>query len=185
MDERILPAFLVLLALAGLLFAMYAGWRARGRRQSGLPAPAAPPVELGRTLAVADALYVATTTAGQPLDRIVVGGLGFRARAVVRATERGVVLDLTGSPDIFIPTSVLQGAGLGTFAIDRVVETGGLVVISWLLDVPGQVEVDTYLRVTDAAERDALLAALTTLSPAPHGTGTTGSTDPHGRNSSK
>jgi hypothetical protein len=184
-DQRAVPAVFALLALGALLFGMYAGWRARGRRQAGLPAPASPPAELGRTLAVADALYVATTTAGRPLDRIVVGGLGFRARAVVRVTERGVVLDLTGSPDIFVSTSVLRGAGLGTFAVDRVVETGGLVVLTWLLDVPGQVAVDTYLRVTDTAERDALLAALTSLSPAGDGTGTTGSADPNGRNSSK
>lgn len=182
MDERTIPALLVLIALAGLLFAMYAGWRARGRRQSGLPAPAAPPADLGRELAVADALYVATTTAGRPLDRIVVGGLGFRARAVVRVSERGVVLDLAGTPDMFVAASVLRGAGLGTFAIDRVVETGGLVVLTWLLDVPGGVAVDTYLRVTDAAERDALLAAVASLLPASHGTGSTGSVDPNGRN---
>jgi hypothetical protein len=181
-DQRTVPVVFALVALAAALFAMYAGWRARGRRQSGLPAPAAPPADLGRTLAVADALYVATTTAGRPLDRIVVGGLGFRARAVVRVTERGVVLDLAGSRDLFVAASVVRGSGLGTFAIDRAVESGGLVVLTWLLDVPRKVAVDTYLRVTDAAERDALLAALTTLSPASDGTGTTGSTDPNGRN---
>lgn len=182
MDERTLPALLVLLVLVGVLFAMYAGWRARGRRQAGLPAPAAPPADLGRSLAEADALYVATTATGSPLDRIVVGGLGFRARAVVRVTDRGVLLELAGTPDIFVAASVIRGAGLGTFAIDRVVETGGLVVLTWLLDVPGDVAVDTYLRVTDPAERDALLAALTALSPASDGTGTTGSADPNGRN---
>ena len=165
MNERILPGAIVLVFLLVLLFGMYRGWRARQRRQSALPASARPPAELGPDLASADVLYVATTTAGSPLDRIAVNGLGFRGRARVRVTAEGVVLAIAGEDEVFLSTSVLRGFGLATYAIDRVVEPGGLVVLTWLLDVPRGILADSYLRVTDAAQRPGLLDALDRIAP--------------------
>jgi hypothetical protein len=146
----------ILLAFAG----MYFGWRARQRRQSSLPRPAAVPADAGNELFAADVFYVATTVAGEPLNRIAVAGLGFRARASVAVLERGLVLSLDGEPDAFIPASALRGVERATWTIDRVVETGGLVLIAWTL---GTVDVDSYLRVAEPADPTPLIDAVSNL----------------------
>ena len=56
----------VLLVFTGLAL----GWRARRRRQAGLPALDAPPASLGAPLIADDVFYVATTVAEAPTDRI-------------------------------------------------------------------------------------------------------------------
>lgn len=165
MNERIVPGAIAILFLLLLLFAMVRGWRARQRRQAWLPAPERPPAVLGSELASAEVLYVATTTAHTPLDRIAVGGLGFRGRARVRVTEYGVVLAIVGEHEVFIAAPVLRGFGPATYAIDRVVESGGLIVLTWLLDVPRGILVDSYLRVTDVEQRPRLLDALDRIAP--------------------
>jgi hypothetical protein len=163
-NERILPGAIVLLFLVLLLGLMYRGWRARQHRQSAVPRPSTPPPTLGPDLARAGVLYVATTVAGAPLDRIAVHGLGYRGRAVVRVTAEGVVLAITGADEVFIEASALRGFGLATYAIDRVVESGGLVAITWQLGGPDGILVDSYLRVSDSEQRPGLLAALERIS---------------------
>jgi hypothetical protein len=158
--DKVTPT-LVILAVVLLVFVGLAlGWRARQRRQAALPALAAPPIELGASLAVDDGFYVATTRAESPTDRIAVRGLGFRARAGVAVHPEGVVLSIAGQPDAFIPTAAIVGVGRATWTIDRVVGTDGLVFVRWNL---GGTEVDTNLRV---AEPEALVAALLTIAPA-------------------
>lgn len=145
----------VILVFTGLAF----GWRARRRRQSGLPALATPPEGLGTAPFVADGFYVATSRADAPTDRIAVRGLAFRGRAGVAVHPEGVVLGIAGQPDAFIPKASITGVGTATWTIDRVVGTDGLVFVRWTL---GDVEVDTNLKVADPG---ALLAALATLTP--------------------
>ena len=158
--DRLTPV----LVIAGILVLVFAGlalgWRARRRRQAGLPALATPPVVLGEPLAVADGFYVATTRAESPTDRIAVRGLGFRARAGVAVHPEGVVLSIAGQPDAFIPTTAVTGVGRATWTIDRVVGRDGLVFVRWHL---GDALVDTNLRVGDP---DTLVTALTTIAPA-------------------
>ena len=158
--DRVTPTLVivgvVLLVFVGLALA----WRARQRRQAGLPALDAPPAKLGDPLAVDDGFYVATTHAERPTDRIAARGLGFRARAGVAVHPEGVVLSLAGQPDAFIPAAAIVGIGRATWTIDRVVGTDGLVFIRWML---GDALVDTNLRV---AEPEALVAALQTIAPA-------------------
>jgi hypothetical protein len=158
--DRLTPT-LVIVGILVLVFAGLAlGWRARRRRQAGLPALVAPPSTLGTALATDDGFYVATTRAESPTDRIAVRGLGFRARAGVAVHPEGVVLSIAGQPDAFIPTSAIDGVGRATWTIDRVVGTDGLVFVRWTL---GDTLVDTNLRVDDP---DALVAALATIAPA-------------------
>ncbi|TXK17546.1 hypothetical protein [Homoserinibacter sp. GY 40078] len=137
-----------------------AGWRNRRARQSALDVVPVPPEEIGDELARIRVLHVATTLAEQPLERVVVGGLGFRARGDVRIARGGVVLDLAGAAPAFIPTSDIRGVGLATWAIDRGVEKDGLVFIRWELGGTG---VDSYLRADDPQR---LLDVLSELSPA-------------------
>lgn len=161
--DKVVPA-LVIVAIVALVFVGFAlGWRARQRRQAGLPALATPPAVLGSPRLVDDVLYVATTAAESPTDRIAVRGLGFRARATVTVVPEGVVLALAGQPDAFIPRSAVIGVGRATWTIDRVVGKDGLVFLRWSL---GDTHVDTNLR---SEHPDQLVAALETLAPTPKG----------------
>ena len=155
-----LPIALGILAVLVIVFLLLArGWRARQRRQSGIGEPAAPPADLGTATFTDDLLYVATTRADAPLDRVTVAGLGYRARAVVSTAPSGIVLDLAGRGPVFIPKSAIRGVGRATWTIDRVVDTDGLIFVRWML---GTTEIDSYLRSTDP---DRLVTALTTLAP--------------------
>lgn len=159
MDERLVPALAVLVLLVVAIVLMGLGWRNRRRRQSALDVVPVPPAELGEELARLKVLYVATTLAEQPLERVVVGGLGFRARAELRIVRGGVVLDLAGASPAFIALEEIRGVGLATWTIDKGVDQDGLVFVRWEL---GGTAVDSYLRADDP---DRLLDLLTELSP--------------------
>ncbi|MER3390110.1 MAG: hypothetical protein RJQ01_08765 [Microcella sp.] len=161
--ERLLPAAIIVAVLMVLLALMLLGWRRRARSQAELPRPAAPPASLGEPLWRGDGLYVATTRGGDQLDRITVHGLGFRARCAIAVHPEGIVLSLRGNDDVFVPGGSLRAAGRATWAIDRVVEPGGLVVLDWMLD---ELPVDSYLRLSPESSRAMLDATTTVLTPA-------------------
>ncbi len=167
MDDRILPGAVVIGVLLLLLTLMVLGWRRRQRGQSDLPRPLAVPHDAGDETLRLDALYVASTRADDPLDRIAVAGLGYRARATVVVRERGIQLALAGEPDAYIPAEHVRFVTRATWTVDRVVETDGLVVISWLL---GDTPIDTYLRMSDATAPSALLSAIDSIIEAPGAT---------------
>lgn len=148
----------IILALVG----MYLGWRARGRRQSALPAPEGVPADPGKTLFSAETFYAATTVAGEPLNRIAVRGLGFRGRATVTVTAQGVILGIAGTPEIFIPADSIRAVQRATWTIDRVVESGGLVLVAWTLGSTetGESDVDSYFRVAEPADPMPLIDAI-------------------------
>jgi hypothetical protein len=150
----------ILLALVGMVI----GWRGRQKRQAHLPRPDAVPADTGTDLLSAEAFYVATTMADDELNRVAVAGLGFRARATVTATEAGVILSLAGAPEVFIARAALRAIDRATYTIDRVVEKGGLVRLGWTL---GDTPVDSYLRLTDPADANALIDAVNSLLPTP------------------
>lgn len=162
MDRPLLMALVIALLLV-LLGLMYLGWRARQKRQAGLPAPEAVPTDAGDTAITLEAFYVATTVAGDPLNRVAVGGLGYRARASVSVRQRGVVLAIPGQAEIFIPAAAIRRVEPATWTIDRVVEEGGMVLIAWTLPGDTAVDVDSYFRVSDSEGSAALVLAVQRL----------------------
>jgi len=166
MDDRVISGAIVLAVLVLLLALMYAGWRSRQRRQSGIPRPQGLPELTGRELIRAEAFYVASTMTDEPLNRIAVAGLGYRARARVQVFESGISLGIAGEPDAFIPRSDLVAVERATWTIDRVVEPGGLVRIVWRL---GNTTIDSYLRVPEPTDPSALIGAIESIITAPTG----------------
>ena len=151
---------IIVLALVGMLI----GWHRRKSRQSALARPDAVPTDSGRELLRVDALYLATTMADDELNRIAVAGLGFRARAIVTVAEAGVILSLAGATEVFIARTSLHAVDRATYVIDRVVETGGLVRLTWSL---GATRVDSYLRLTNSADAIALIDAVHSILSTP------------------
>ncbi|QYF74960.1 hypothetical protein [Cryobacterium sp. PAMC25264] len=187
MSSRTVATLITALVLVVVLLLMLRSWRRRSRRDAALPAGYPQPAASSRELASAAALYVATTPRDQPLERLNIPGLGFRARGGVSVTEQGVLLELAGSAALFIPADAVELVTHATWAIDRAVEPGGLLLLGWRLNrTDGQngpagtaapdapVSVDSYFRFSDPADRTAISEAITTLTG--RATGTPGST---------
>ncbi|HEV7955740.1 MAG TPA: hypothetical protein VGP10_01085 [Marisediminicola sp.] len=166
MDDRVLAGTAVVAVLISLLVLMYLGWRRRQRHQTHLPRPLAVPPDMGSPVLSRDVFYVASTVVDEPLNRVAVSGLGFRARAVVTVVTGGLVLRIPGEPDAFLPAADLIAVSRSTWTIDRVVETGGLVKVTWRL---GSTAIDTYLRVMEPADQASLIDAIDHIIETPSG----------------
>ncbi|WP_295117911.1 hypothetical protein [uncultured Leifsonia sp.] len=162
--DKLLPTIGILLVVIVVLALAIVGWRRRVRRDApaggGYPAPQS----LSAATASSEVLYVATTKAGEPLERLALPGLAYRGRGTVDVSSDGVQLRVTGEDPVFIPAASLTGVGASTVAIDRVVERDGLVRLCWTTS--GGVAADSYFRVVDPAGRGRLTAAVDDIIPA-------------------
>ena len=162
-------ALTIMIAVAvGLLSALVWAWWRRARRDA---APLVQPGELpagAHVRAVFDALYVATTHAGQPLERIAAPGLGMRSKATLTVADEGLAVDLTGARRFVLTPDRIVDVGQSTVAIDRVVEAGGLTRLTWRTDAGA--DVDTYFRPQDASARALADAVAGILPPTQTGT---------------
>lgn len=138
-------AITIAVALLVLLSMMFA-WRRRLRRDSSLSAPLGVP-EHAEVVDRHEVLYVSTTRHDQPLERVALSPLAYRARGEAAVTDRGLALCLDGAPTVFIASPRLVGVDRATVTIDRVVEPGGLVRVAWNAD--DETIVDSYLRIAD------------------------------------
>ena len=156
-----LPFFLIMLALAVGIFALLAvGWRNRLRRQADVDPLPEIPGALGAALAVADGQYVASTTAGDWLDRIAVHNLGIRTNAELSVHPEGALFDRSGAAPVFIPAASLTGVRQESGMAGKFVEKDGLLVLSWKL---GSHELDTGFRTRRAEDKALLLSTLQDL----------------------
>ncbi|RFA21303.1 PH-like domain-containing protein [Subtercola boreus] len=155
------PALIVLAVLVVVYLGMVLGWRARRKRQSGFAAAAVTPVDAGQLLLETPMLYVATTPADKPLERLALPGLAFRGRGTFIVWEKGVTLSIDGERDIFVPFDNIRSIGTSTFTIDRVVESGGLVRLDWTTPLVGDEKARTVAATAGATrtEKKAILAA--------------------------
>lgn len=148
-------------AVIGVLFLMLGtGWRSRLRRQSDVEQLPAVPTDLSQPLVTADGQYVATTTAGDWLDRIAVHGLGIRTNAELTIHPEGVLFERSGAAPVFIPAARLTGVRQDSGMAGKFVEKDGLLVVSWTL---GSRELDTGFRSRRADDKPALLEAFQEL----------------------
>ncbi|MCC8906607.1 MULTISPECIES: hypothetical protein [unclassified Curtobacterium] len=160
---RWLEGGIILALVVALFVAMARTWRTRARKQAESVPPVPVPTDVGPAAGSWDGFTVATTRADQPLERITAGGLGFRGRGGVTVHDTGVVLHHAGTPDRWIEASAVRGADRATWAIDRVVEPGGLVRLRWTATgAAGASDLDTYFRFPEGD--GAALAALQGLS---------------------
>lgn len=156
-------AMLIILGVALVILAvMFFSWRRRLRRDSSMSAPLGVP-EHAEVVARHAVLYVATTAHDEPLERLAIRPLVYRAKGEVVITDRGVALSLDGSPTVHLASDRLVSVDRATVTIDRVVESGGLVRIVWTRD--DGTPVDSYLRFS--GDSDAVITELQRLCAAP------------------
>ncbi|GAA2822278.1 hypothetical protein [Kribbella solani] len=147
-----------LLVLAAAYFGMFRGWRNRQSRQADLaPLPAVPEDTTRGT----EGVYVATTAAGDWMDRIAVHELGVRSIADLAVSADGLIFHRQGAADVFIPADHLTGVRTDRGIAGKVTaEKSGLVVVTWTHD--GH-QLDTGFRPRRKADTAALTASISTL----------------------
>lgn len=166
--DRFWPTVIVGAVIIAILLAMGLGWRRRVRRDSMLRPQGPTPEDLGALRQVCEVMYVATTEHERELERLAIDGLRFPGRGTVTVADAGVLITLAGETDTFVPAADVVGADAATVAIDRVVETGGLIRLAWRIEgAPQRPTVDSYFRALDPADRSPLLAALDAIAPRP------------------
>jgi hypothetical protein len=167
MNTPTLIASLIVAAVLAVLIAflirqMMRGWLRRAQRQAQLIGALPPlPDTVGPALIPATkGLYVGSTLAPSWLDRIAVGDLGYRAKAVITRYPEGIMLQRIGAAPIWIPDDAIEAIrtekGLAGKVIlgGRSAATGGtaethegILAIRWRL--PSGTEIDTGFRADD------------------------------------
>jgi hypothetical protein len=155
----------LLTVLACLLFAALAirAWKSRAARQTSLfLSPLEKLTSKGQPVAIADAFYVATTFANNFLERIAAHGLGARGFSQIQVFAEGVLVSRIGERDLAIVRDDLISVSYSQVAIDKAVESDGLMVLSWRA---GETMLATHLRIKDLSSRSLIFRTLSDLVP--------------------
>lgn len=139
---------LIVVVLIGVVIRrMLGGWRRRAERQAEIIGPLHPmPDLLGSALiAPTPGLYVGSTVAQSWLERVSVGDLGYRSKAVLTRYPEGILLERSGASEIFVPDAALTGVRVESALAGKV--GPGILVIRWRL--PSGTEIDTGFRGDD------------------------------------
>jgi hypothetical protein len=164
MGYQFTTVVVTVLVVAALFALIRRGWTSRVRRQSGIaPLPELPAgIEDREPLLAVPGMYVSTTEAGAPLERIAARGLGLRARARVLVLDEGVLYDRQGAPALFVPAADVVSVGTQSGMAGKFVEKDGLAVLTWTL---GDTLVDTGFRTQHAEDKQRFLSAVEAIAP--------------------
>lgn len=142
----------VLVVLIGVvILLMMRGWRRRAQQQAeligGLPNV---PDKVGAATSTLRGIYVGCTLAPAWNDRITVGDLGYRSRAVLTRYPEGVLLERVGAQAIWIPNESITAVRAERGMTGKVAARDSILAIRWRL--PSGVEIDTGFRANDRGE---------------------------------
>lgn len=148
-------ALFVVLALGALALALaWWGWRGRVRRYRDIDLPTRPRPK-GPALHEFALLYVATTEAQKPLERVAIAPLAFRSKALLSVYSDAFVVDLRGEGELVVGFDQVHGVGRATWTIDKVVEPEGLILVrfDW-----GPLRLESYFRAVDVSADEVIEA---------------------------
>lgn len=175
MNTQTLVASLVMAGVLALLSflmirAMLRGWLRRGERQAALigELPDVPDDPGPVTVEPTNGLYVGSTIADSValrasgsspswLDRVAVGDLGYRAKAVLTRHTHGILIERSGASPLWIPESSITAIRTEQGIAGKVVPRDGILAIRWRL--PSGTEIDTGFRGDDRRKYAEWLAA--------------------------
>ena len=144
----IMAALLAVLAFV-LIRAMMRGWLRRARRQADVIGrlPGVPDTVGTAIIPATPGLYVGSTFAPSWTDRVVVGDLGFRAKAVLTRYPEGIMLQRSGARPIWIPDASITAIRTERGIAGKALTYDGILAIRWRL--PSGTEIDTGFRGND------------------------------------
>ena len=157
MNTPTLIALLIIAALLAVFIAlairqMLRGWLHRAQRQVELIGALPPlPDTVGSAIIPATkGLYVGSTIAPSWQDRIAVGDLGFRCKAVLTRYPEGIMLQRSGTGPIWIPEESITAIRTERGIAGKALTHDGILAIRWRL--PSGTEIDTGFRGDDRRE---------------------------------
>ena len=148
----LIVAAVLAVAIGFAVQAMVRGWRRRAERQVELIGTLPPiPDTVGPAIVPATkGLYVGSTLAPSWGDRIVVGDLGYRTKAVLTRYPEGVLVQRSGGRSIWIPHDAITAIRTERGIAGKALTHQGILAIRWRL--PSGTEIDTGFRGNDRAE---------------------------------
>ncbi|TFV58903.1 transporter [Mycobacterium sp. PS03-16] len=162
MNTQTLIASLIMAAILavviGLLMrAMLRGWRHRAERQVELIGTLPPlPDTVGEAIIPAmKGIYVGSTLVPSWHDRIAVGDLGYRTKAVLTRYPEGIMLQRSGAGPIWIPADSVTAIRTEKGMVGKALTNEGILAIRWRL--PSGTEIDTGFRGDDRTKYDRWL----------------------------
>jgi len=143
---------LVVIGIGFVIRAMLRGWRHRSQRQIEMigELPAMPDLVGAALVAPTQGLYLGSTLAPNWLERVNVGDLGYRSKAVLTRYPEGVLMERSGASPIWMPENAITGVRTERALAGKVIPGRGpdtlrrILVIRWRL--PSGTEIDTGFR---------------------------------------
>ncbi|UVO10955.1 transporter [Mycobacterium sp. SVM_VP21] len=153
-------AFLLVVLIGVVIRLMMRGWRRRGQLQDALigTLPTVPDTVGSPTVAATRGQYLGCTLAPKWNDRVVVGDLGYRTKAVLTRYPEGIMVQRSGARPIWIPADAVIAVRTERGIAGRTIPTrshDGVLAIRWQL--PSGTEIDTGFRADDRAEHSRWL----------------------------
>ncbi|OBK92412.1 transporter [Mycobacterium asiaticum] len=140
----IFAAVLVVL-LAVAIHLMMRGWRRRSERQVELVGDLPElPIDFGAATVTTPGLYVGCTLSPALNDRVVVGDLGYRSKAVLTRYTNGILVERIRAQPIWIPQESIVNIRTERGLVGKVAARNGLLAIQWRL--PSGTEICTGFR---------------------------------------
>ncbi len=145
-------AAVVAVTIAFVVALMTRRWRHRGQRQAALigTLPLVPDTVGAVVVAPTHGVYVGCTLTRSWHDRIVVGDLGYRGKAVLTGYPEGIMLQRSRASPIWIPQESIIGIRAERDMVGKVSARRGVLAIRWRL--PSGTEIDTGFRGNDRDE---------------------------------
>jgi hypothetical protein len=165
----LIMAGLVAVVIAFVIQLMMRGWRERARRQAELIGTLPPVPEMVGSPIVEPTrgVYLGCTVAPSWNDRVAVGDLGYRSKAVLTRYPEGIMVQRSGANQIWIPQESITAIRTERGMVGKVVPAGlgsrrardddgsatsheGILAIRWRL--PSGTEIDLGFRGNDRGE---------------------------------
>jgi hypothetical protein len=148
----LIMAAVLAIVIAVLMQAMMRGWRRRAERQAELIGNLPPlPDTVGPAIMPAmPGLYVGSTLVPHWNDRVAVGDLGYRTKAVLTRYPEGIMLQRSGAGPIWIPDESITAIRAEKGMAGKALTHEGVLAIRWKL--PSGTEIDTGFRADNRAD---------------------------------
>ena len=163
-------AGVVVVAIAFVIQAMMRGWRGRALRQAEMIGllPPVPEAFGSPIVAPTRGVYVGCTLAPDWHDRVAVGDLGYRSKAVLTRYPEGIMVQRSGASPIWFPQESITAIRTERGIVGKVVPPGlnsrraardrdgqaaaaeGILAIRWRL--PSGTEIDLGFRGNDRSQ---------------------------------
>lgn len=147
--DKFFGAVIVIALIATALGLMFASWQRRRRRDIAIVTSGVS--SAGTRLLEIECFYVSTTPTDEPLERLAIPGLAFRARATVGVSRDGIELEPRGEFSTVISRDHLVQVRPADATIDRSAGRGSLTAIDWIAD--NGLKLTSFLRIPSRLDR--------------------------------